>query len=1032
MGNQGSLMIIPRGRVMVPGFHVMKFDANQDGLQVRGQVILDITSRSQERTDCNLCGVVNMDLETYTFHKKTQFHMENLGDHLLCHEEEEDARFVTPMGKCPPRSPPAPRKVRETEEEVRDYPIVSLNHERRELIDVEEEVPFSLSQELDDASVPMEMTGPASVPMEMITKANAEEVKDILRRAFITDFFRNIRAQGNNGQNRSVLIQRATETWHQHFSQYLASENKKKLEFLIHCVFKEAGKDFRFNKIDIICKSLNYVIPTNGVLLAFQRNEEFDEDVSTRKALVSEKDFASATPSQEETPHADMELFIVDDDEDTIIDDEVIPEAVVADPVIPEAVLVIPEAVVDVPVIPKALAEQLITEKPQAIMVIHVKGDLSAQIAKAGKKLVVVDYSAVWCGPCQSIKSFYVSLAKKYLDVVFLEVDEADNKNEIAARGVRGFPTFQFYLNGKQVDEFSCANPSKLEVTVTNWMLKVYDNSKGVATSSKMVCDGDVCYILTDDKMDTEIDVAEQLLAVSEQLPVVTEPEYEDEVEVLPVMTEVIDAVEDYEEVEVLPAVTEVIDAVEPEYEDYEKLPVVVTEVIDAVEPEYEDYEEEVKEGHHEYYYSDGVKYTGNYVNNERSGYGECEFVSKKDGIYKGYWSRDKQSGQGVMKWYTGDVYIGEWKCKDNKRNTESQPDGKGKMTYKTGQSYEGDFIDGWRHGQGFYRFKTHKRIKGDQRVSYEGEWKNNIQDGFGKLTWSDGTVEEGFWVAGVKSKKRKAPSSVAPEVAPAWKIVKIKGDGNCTFRALAYLIYGDECYHLLLRRICYETIFAEGNQFLLEDEEKDNWTKFGNEGGDVAIETISRLYGCQVNVIDSRKKSMSGNGPYNANENHPVLTLVYSIGHYDAFSNGVFDFKSAVFSAKDRETVGSFENRILQAKGGQIIPDQVLLSGSLQYDNSEYDILDVVYARENWMTLPSKTLTLDNDTTKKPQQAHQYLYYYKIGNEKWISGLLATEVVEQAKYIKRMRKTCCECDASKSFKWHVGSNDKYYCEGCF
>jgi hypothetical protein len=31
-----------------------------------------------------------------------------------------------------------------------------------------------------------------------------------------------------------------------------------------------------------------------------------------------------------------------------------------------------------------------------AIMVIHVKGDLSAQIAKAGKKLVVVDYSAVW------------------------------------------------------------------------------------------------------------------------------------------------------------------------------------------------------------------------------------------------------------------------------------------------------------------------------------------------------------------------------------------------------------------------------------------------------------------------------------------------------------------------------------------------------------------------------------------------------------------------------------------------------------
>ena len=901
MGNQGSLMIIPRGRVMVPGFHVMKFDANQDGLQVRGQVILDITSRSQERTDCNLCGVVNMDLETYTFHKKTQFHMENLGDHLLCHEEEEDARFVTPMGKCPPRSPPAPRKVRETEEEVRDYPIVSLNHGRRELIDVEEEVPFSLSQELDDASAPTEMTGPASVPMEMITNANAEEVKDILRRAFITDFFRNIRAQGNNGQNRSVLIQRATETWHQHFSQYLASENKKKLEFLLHCVFKEAGKDFRFNKIDIICKSLNYVIPTNGVLLAFQRNEEFDEDVSTRKTLVSEKDFASATPSQEEeTPHVDMELFIVDDD-DTIVDDEVVPEA---DPVIPEAVVadpVILEAVVADPVILETVVAESVI--PEAVVADPV------------------------------IPEAVVAENNEYYDAVVAE------------------------------------NNAERE------------------------------------QLRLEEDVAEQLIAVSDQLPVVTdavEPEYEDEVEVLPVVTEVIDAVEDYEEVEVLP--------------------VVVTDVVDevgAVEPE-----EEVLEGCHERYYPDGGIYNGNYVNNERSGFGQCIFASDKDGIYKGHWSGDKRNGEGVMEFYNGDYYKGGWK--------NDHEHGKGMLTYEKGESYEGYYKDGWRHKQGLYRFKVNKRVKGIQLVSYEGEWKANKQDGLGKLTWSDGTVEEGFWVAGVKSKKRKAPSSVAPEVAPAWKMVKIKGDGNCTFRALAYLIYGDECYHLLLRRICYETIFAEGNQFLLEDEEKDNWTKFGNEGGDVAIETISRLYGCQVNVIDSRKKSMSGNGPYNANENYPVLTLVYSIGHYDAFSNGVFDFKSAVFSAKDRETVGSFENRILQAKGGQIIPDQVLLSGSLQYDNSEYDILDVVYARENWMTLPSKTLTLDNDTTKKPQQAHQYLYYYKIGNEKWISGLLATEVVEQAKYIKRVRKTCCECDASKSFKWHVGSNDKYYCEGCF
>jgi hypothetical protein len=483
--------------------------------------------------------------------------------------------------------------------------------------------------------------------------------------------------------------------------------------------------------------------------------------------------------------------------------------------------------------------------------------------------------------------------------------------------------------------------------------------------------------------------------------------------EVIDLVCQVIDLV--CQEVDVLPVVTEVIDLV---CQEVEVLP-VVTEV---VEPEYEDYEEEVKEGYHEYYYPDGVHYKGNYVANERTGYGECVFVS---GIYKGDWFGDKQSGQGVMNWSNGDVYTGEWKCRDNKRDTESQPDGKGKMTYKTGEYYEGEYKDGWRHGQGFYRYKTHKRIKCIQMVSYEGEWKDNKQDGVGKLTWSDGTVEEGFWVTGVKSKKRKAPSSEVTATT-AWKIVRIKGDGNCTFRALSYLIYGDECYHLLLRRVCYETIFSEGNQGLLEDEEMDNWAKFGNEGGPVAIETIARLYGCQVNVINMKKKTMSGNGPYNSNENHPVLTLVYSTGHYDAYSNGVFDFKSATFLDEHRETVGSFENRILQGKGGQIIPDQVLLSGSLQYDDREYDILDVAYARSNWMTLPSKTLlvlpdgliqhTLDSnsttfkcfdndkgyDTRKKPP-AHQYFYYYKIEKDNWICGLLATP--HRVQYIKRARR---------------------------
>ena len=488
--------------------------------------------------------------------------------------------------------------------------------------------------------------------------------------------------------------------------------------------------------------------------------------------------------------------------------------------------------------------------------------------------------------------------------------------------------------------------------------------------------------------------------------------------------------------------------------EDRQQLPVT--------EPEYEDFEEEeVKEGYHEYCYNDGVTYKGHYTNDLRNGYGECfdgegncykgEWLNDvrcgegvmtwgEDGTvqYKGEYRDDNRHGQGVMTWEDGVIYEGQWQ--------NDSEHGNGIMTYSNGDVYDGEWKEGKRHGQGvFHYFNNLKK-------TYDGEWREDKEHGFGTLTWSDGTVQKSTWVKGKKSNKRKNVA-VVENKEPGYKIKKIKGDGNCTFRALAYLIYGDECYHLLLRRVCYETILAEGSQDLLENEEKENWAKFGIHGGPVAIETIARLYGCQVNVIDSKKKRMSGNGPYNESEGNPVLTLVYSPGHYDAYSNGVFNFKSATFSDKNRENIGSFENKILNCKGGQVNTDQVLLTGSLEFENTQYDIMDVAYAKSNWLTLPPESVLalpnglyqhtagdnfdyFDNDdgyhTKKKPQQTQQYLYYYQIEDDLWICGLLATDVQHETQYIKRVKKTCCECGASKSFKWNLRGNNKYYCDGCY
>jgi thiol-disulfide isomerase/thioredoxin len=42
-------------------------------------------------------------------------------------------------------------------------------------------------------------------------------------------------------------------------------------------------------------------------------------------------------------------------------------------------------------------------------------------------KLIVVDFSATWCGPCQYIKPHFHELPKEYPSVIFLEVDVDEN-----------------------------------------------------------------------------------------------------------------------------------------------------------------------------------------------------------------------------------------------------------------------------------------------------------------------------------------------------------------------------------------------------------------------------------------------------------------------------------------------------------------------------------------------------------------------------------------------------------------------------
>ncbi|XP_030878428.1 thioredoxin-like isoform X1 [Mirounga angustirostris] len=96
-------------------------------------------------------------------------------------------------------------------------------------------------------------------------------------------------------------------------------------------------------------------------------------------------------------------------------------------------------------------------------MVKQIKSKYAFQEAvnSARDKLVVVDFSAIWCGPCKMIK---LSLFEKYSNVVSLEVDVDDCQDVASECEVKCMPTFQFFFfkKGQKVGEFSGANKGKL------------------------------------------------------------------------------------------------------------------------------------------------------------------------------------------------------------------------------------------------------------------------------------------------------------------------------------------------------------------------------------------------------------------------------------------------------------------------------------------------------------------------------------------------------------------------------------------
>ncbi|CAH8307863.1 unnamed protein product [Eruca vesicaria subsp. sativa] len=85
---------------------------------------------------------------------------------------------------------------------------------------------------------------------------------------------------------------------------------------------------------------------------------------------------------------------------------------------------------------------------------------------KESSKLLVVDFSASWCGPCRMIEPAFIAMAAKFTDVDFVKLDVDDLRDVAKEFNVTGMPTFVLVKNGKEIDRIVGARKDELEKKV--------------------------------------------------------------------------------------------------------------------------------------------------------------------------------------------------------------------------------------------------------------------------------------------------------------------------------------------------------------------------------------------------------------------------------------------------------------------------------------------------------------------------------------------------------------------------------------